>query len=88
MSKQRWNQGKNFPWIFDFAAQIRVRIFLQDGALSSLSKKYTPNLRHPKNPKVQANSTAFSQWFLWALDPGMRRCFWMCQYFYADKPTL
>ena len=67
-------------FFFDFAAQIRVGIFLKDGALSSLSKKKnTPNLPHPKTPKVHAHFKTFSQWFLrlCVLDPGMRRCFWM-----------
>ena len=41
------------------------------------TKRNTPNLCHPKNHKAQATFKAFSQWFLWALDPGMRRCFWM-----------
>ena len=98
MSKHGWNQGGNFLWIFDFAAQIWVRISWKTvpflpcpkryqcpffpvrkdiSALSSLSKKIHAKSMPPKNPKVYANFKRFSQWFLWAFDPGMRRCFWM-----------
>ena len=59
MSKHRWNQGGNSLWIFDFAAQIRVRIFLKDGALSSLSKKIHAKSAPPKKSKVHANLKHF-----------------------------
>ena len=31
----------------------------------------------PKIPKSTPSLEAFSQWFLWVLDLGMHRCFWM-----------
>ena len=87
MSKHRWNQGGNSLWIFNFAAQVRVRIFLKDGAFLPCPKKYTPNLRHPKNPKVHANFKAFSHGF-----SGRSSLVWVaafgCQYFYADQPKI
>ena len=71
-------QGGNSPWIFDFAAQIRVRIFLKDGALSSLTKKIHAKSTPPKKIlKSRPILKHFLNGFFWALDPGMRRCFWM-----------
>ena len=50
-------------WFFFFAAQIRVQLFVKDSACLPCPKKYTPNLHHPKNPKVHAKFKTISQFF-------------------------
>ena len=40
-------------------------------------KKTTPNPGHLRGQNPRQFWKLFSQWFLWVLDTGLRRCFWM-----------
>ena len=40
-------------------------------------KKSTPNPRQFRGQNPCQFRNSFSQWFLWVLDPGLRRCSWM-----------
>ena len=50
-------------------------------------KKSTPNPRHLRGQNPCQFWELFSQWFLWVLDPGLRRCFWIPIFLCRPKKT-